>query len=397
MGEVFGSAECSNDLLQCNQDVIETFTDSDWATDKASRKSTSGGLICINANPVFYWSRTQRSVSTSSAEAEYIALAGGMQEGIWTQRVWDFINQYEYTDGPLTEDESRSSNRSRLVMRCDSSAARSLCNKVGVNKLKHISISLLWCQQMVKQRRLSVLAVGTLVNPADVFTKQLGVARVMMLLYLMRVVEMHRYKRMGEFEFWQATQQQAGKLSVRDALKILQVHVPQAANMTGAKQIVRAACVMLSATSADGADIETCVNAADGVSLWTVCMMFGIVACLLCGLIFWLWRQVKRLINETVQIEVQEVRQAALEAIEQIMNRSADGWYIEETSRESEEALDQNELRSEMFSRQLEPEPDPDPVQATRPTDDSATTSAEQIYEGLRQRQQFAAEQALLE
>ena len=54
---------------------------------------------------------------------------------------------------------------------------------------------------MVKQRRLSVLAVGTLVNPADVFTKQLGVARVMMLLYLMRVVEMHRYKRMGKFEF----------------------------------------------------------------------------------------------------------------------------------------------------------------------------------------------------
>ena len=84
--------------------------------------------------------------------------------------------------------------------------------------------------------------------------------------------------------------------------------------MTGAKQIVRAACVMLSATRADGAGMETGMNAAHGVSLWTVCMMFGIFACLICGLIFWLWRQVKRLISEIVQMEVQEVRQAALEA-----------------------------------------------------------------------------------
>ena len=51
------------------------------------------------------------------------------------------------------------------------------------------------------------------------------------------------------------------------------------------------------------------------------------------------------------------------------MNRSADGWCIEETSRESEEALDQNELRYEMFSRR------PEPGQATRPSDDSMKDS----------------------
>ena len=51
------------------QDVC-TYTDSDWAGDKVSRKSTSGGIMFIGEHVIKSWSSNQTIIALSSAEAE---------------------------------------------------------------------------------------------------------------------------------------------------------------------------------------------------------------------------------------------------------------------------------------------------------------------------------------
>ena len=53
---------------------ISGYSDSDWARDKATGKSTSGGIVMPGTHLVKSWSHTQDSVALSSAEAELVAL-----------------------------------------------------------------------------------------------------------------------------------------------------------------------------------------------------------------------------------------------------------------------------------------------------------------------------------
>ncbi len=54
--------------------IIKGFSDSDWASDHASRKSTSGFVFMLNGGPVSWYSKRQATVALSSREAEYVAL-----------------------------------------------------------------------------------------------------------------------------------------------------------------------------------------------------------------------------------------------------------------------------------------------------------------------------------
>ena len=49
---------------------ITSYSDSDWAGDKKTRKSTSGGVITIGSHYIKSWSKSQSVIALSSAEAE---------------------------------------------------------------------------------------------------------------------------------------------------------------------------------------------------------------------------------------------------------------------------------------------------------------------------------------
>ena len=50
------------------------YSDSDWASDKKTGKSSSGGLAVVGSHMIKSWSRSHDSLMLSSAEAELVAL-----------------------------------------------------------------------------------------------------------------------------------------------------------------------------------------------------------------------------------------------------------------------------------------------------------------------------------
>lgn len=63
--------------------LVGGYSDSDWAGDKESRKSTSGFIFMLNGGPVSWCSKRQSTVALSSIEAEYIALTLAAKEATW--------------------------------------------------------------------------------------------------------------------------------------------------------------------------------------------------------------------------------------------------------------------------------------------------------------------------
>ena len=61
-------------------DVLEVYTDSDWAGCRRTRKSTSGGIMLMGTHVIGHWCKTQANVALSSGEAELnAALKGGCE------------------------------------------------------------------------------------------------------------------------------------------------------------------------------------------------------------------------------------------------------------------------------------------------------------------------------
>ena len=69
---------------------LKLFSDSDWASSKASRKSTSSGLMLHNGNCVHSHSRGQTSIALSSMEAEVLAATSLLAEGIAVKQALQF-------------------------------------------------------------------------------------------------------------------------------------------------------------------------------------------------------------------------------------------------------------------------------------------------------------------
>ena len=59
----------------------------------------------------------------------------------------------------------------------DSSAARAICLREGVGKIRHMDLKLLWCQQAVKLHNLKIYKVAGPLNRANIGTKKLAVTQ----------------------------------------------------------------------------------------------------------------------------------------------------------------------------------------------------------------------------
>ena len=64
------------------------FTDADWAICVGDRNSTLGCCFSIRSGVVSWFSKKQKSIALSSAEAEYMATSMTACEGMWLKKLF---------------------------------------------------------------------------------------------------------------------------------------------------------------------------------------------------------------------------------------------------------------------------------------------------------------------
>jgi histone deacetylase 1/2 len=72
-------------IRKCNSMLISAFLDADWAGSVDDRRSTSGFAVFLGSNLVSWSARKQATVSLSSTESEYKAVANATTEIMWIQ------------------------------------------------------------------------------------------------------------------------------------------------------------------------------------------------------------------------------------------------------------------------------------------------------------------------
>ena len=139
---------------QVQQDRVTAYTDSDWAGCAKTGRSTSGGIMTLGHHTIKSYSRQQKTVALSSAEAELYAMVIASAE---TMAIISFAKDI----GCILEGE----------IYADSSAALGIAARQGIGKVRHLRTQSLWVQEVRATGRLSYKKVLGTKNPADVLTK----------------------------------------------------------------------------------------------------------------------------------------------------------------------------------------------------------------------------------
>jgi hypothetical protein len=84
---IVGTVDYGLDYVKGDGVKLVSYTDSGWAGCVADRKITSGCCFGLGSGLVSWFSRKQKSVALSSAEAEYVAASQATCEDIWLRKM----------------------------------------------------------------------------------------------------------------------------------------------------------------------------------------------------------------------------------------------------------------------------------------------------------------------
>ena len=142
---------------------FEGYTDADWGNCPIDRRAYSGYLFLLNGGPITWDSRKQRTVATSTVEAEYVALSEGVRDAIFQKR---FIAELGFPDSK------------ELIVFSDNQGAIALAkNPVHHAKTKHIDIRHHFVRDVFKEKEFDLQYVSTDDQTADFLTKALPRAK----------------------------------------------------------------------------------------------------------------------------------------------------------------------------------------------------------------------------
>ena len=139
--------------------TIEVHTDVNWVGSPSDRKSTSRYCSYIWGNLVTWRSKKQALVARSSAEAEFLALALGICEGICLKRL-------------LNELKIGASDSIRIM--CDNMSAIAIAkNPIHHDRTKHVEIDRHFISEKIESMMISLNYVPSRQQETNILTKAL--------------------------------------------------------------------------------------------------------------------------------------------------------------------------------------------------------------------------------
>jgi hypothetical protein len=137
------------------------YSDADFGGCKIDRKSTTGSCQFLGGRLVSWFSKKQHSISTSTAEAEYIAAGSCCAQILWMRNQ---LRDYGI-------------HCNNIPIRCDNTSAISIAeNPVQHSRTKHIEIRYHFIREYVLNGTIELQFVPTDKQIADIFTKPLDEA-----------------------------------------------------------------------------------------------------------------------------------------------------------------------------------------------------------------------------
>ncbi|XP_047177113.1 uncharacterized mitochondrial protein AtMg00810-like, partial [Vigna umbellata] len=136
---------------------IKGFSDSDWATCPNTRRSTIGYCIFLGNSLISWRSKKQSTVSRSSTEAEYRALAATMCEMQWLH----YLLQDLHIEPTAI-----------AVLYCDNNSTRHIAHNQSYHeRTKHIELDCHVVREKIQAKLLHLLPIRLEGQLADIFTK----------------------------------------------------------------------------------------------------------------------------------------------------------------------------------------------------------------------------------
>ncbi|KAJ9555002.1 hypothetical protein OSB04_009616 [Centaurea solstitialis] len=156
---VKGTLYHSLQLYSSPTDRLIAYSDADWGGCPTTMRSTSGYCVFLGDNLISWSSKRQPTVSRSSTEAEYRAVANAVAKTVWLRNLFTELHS------PISK---------ATLVYCDNVSAVYLStNPVQHQRTKHIEIDLHFVRDRVETGQVRVLHVPSTSQYADIFTKGL--------------------------------------------------------------------------------------------------------------------------------------------------------------------------------------------------------------------------------
>nr|GEU76648.1 ribonuclease H-like domain-containing protein [Tanacetum cinerariifolium] len=167
--------------------LVVAYSDSDWAKCLMTRMSVLGYCVFVNKSLVSWKRKKHPTLSKSSAEAEYRAMAATTCE---VMRIVKILKDLGLKDLLPVE------------MHCDNKAAIQIAaNPVMHEKTKHFDLDVHFVREKVASGLIKTVKVDTKCQVADIFTKALGSFQHNVIVKSLRMINITQFENAFNSEF----------------------------------------------------------------------------------------------------------------------------------------------------------------------------------------------------